>query len=203
MDDITISGSLEGIQHDLQVIEEESQDLGLPLNHQKSEIVCSGPTTCASLTSAMPDAKVVAVTTAVLLRSSVRDIYSIFKTISEKTQLLKTMGSCLQYLSAHDAILLPSHSFAILKMRHILRTSPCFGSFVLQSYDLQADSLAWTQASVPVTFGGLGVRSAVQLSSLAFLASTISSEELISQILPPHLQATSPSHLGEAKAESL
>ena len=63
-----------------------------------------------------------------------------------------------------------------------------------------ADSPAWTQVSFPVKFGGLGIRSAVQLSSLSFLASTISSDDLVSQILPPHLQSTS-SHLAEAKSE--
>ena len=135
MDDITIASCLKTIQHDLQVIEEESQDLGLTLNHQKFEIVCSDHTKCATLTSAMPNAKVVSPIAVILLGSSVGDKYSVSKTISEKTRLLKTLGSRLQYLSAHDALLLLRHSFAIPKMLHILRTSPCFTSPALQSYN--------------------------------------------------------------------
>ena len=93
--------------------------------------------------------------------------------------------------------------------------SPCFASPELQSYDdelqailcaitnvhLEANSPAWTQATLPVNFGGLGVRSAVQLSSLAFLASSTTSSDLINQILLPRLQAVVPPLVAEAEAE--
>ena len=105
----------------------------------------------------MPNAIIVAPTSATLLGASLGDIPSVSKTIIEKTQFLKTMGSRLQHLSAHDALLLLHHSVAILKLLHILRTSPCFASPVLQSYDdelrsilsnitnvqLEDESLAW------------------------------------------------------------
>ena len=126
----------------------------------------------------MPDAKVVAPMAALLQGSLVGDIYSVSKAISEKTQLLKTMGSHLQHLPAHDAVFLICYSFAIPKLLHILMTCPCSVSPVLQSYDndlryilsvihtghLEVDSPAWTQASLPVRLGwpvrlgGLGVR---------------------------------------------
>ena len=38
LDDITIGGILERIQHDLQVIKEKSPEIGLTLNHQKSQL---------------------------------------------------------------------------------------------------------------------------------------------------------------------
>ena len=66
LDDITTGGSLEQIQHDLQVIVEDSQDLCLTLSHQKSETVYTDPITCTSLTLVIPDAKIVAPTAAVL-----------------------------------------------------------------------------------------------------------------------------------------
>ena len=141
LDGITISGSLERIQHNIQVTKEESQDLGLILNHQKSEIVCNDPTACASLTSAILDTHVVAPTAAVLLESSVGGIYSVSKRISEKTQLLIAMCSCLQYLSAHDPLLFLRQSFAIPKMLDIFRTSSCFAFPVLQSYDIEHRSI--------------------------------------------------------------
>ena len=48
---------------------------------------------------------------------------------------------------------------------------------------------AWLQASLPVRFGGLGFRSAVQLAPSAFLASAAASSNLVSQILPARLQS--------------
>ena len=49
-----------------------------------------------------------------------------------------------------------------------------------------ADDPAWTQATLPVRFGGLGIRSAMQLALSAFLASSLS---LIKTIVPAHLQS--------------
>ena len=55
---------------DLQVIEEESQDLGLVLiNQHKSEVICSDPSSRASLLPLILDAKLVAPSAATLLGS--------------------------------------------------------------------------------------------------------------------------------------
>ncbi len=85
-------------------------------------------------------------------------------------------------------------------MLHILRTSPCFHSYPLEVYDnllktifsgiintcLRGRGTAWTQ--LPVSYGGLGIRSAVQFAPSAFLASAAGSTNLICQTLPPRLQ---------------
>ena len=95
------------------------------------------------------------------------------------------MCSHLQHLSTYhyDPLLLLHHSIVIPKLLHILRTSPCFASPVLLSYDDELRSILSTitnvhietngptlfQASLPVKFGGLGglgVSGGVQLSSL-------------------------------------
>ena len=57
---------------------------------------------------------------------------------------------------------------------------------------LEADSPSWSQATLPVSYGGLGVRSAVQLSTSAFLASIAASSVLVGQILPSHLHVAPP-----------
>ena len=92
LDDITLGGSLAQIEHDLQVIEEESSDLGLILNHRKSEIICGDSETHRSLQPLIPGTKLVSPSDATLLGSSVGDISSISSTISENTSLLKTIG---------------------------------------------------------------------------------------------------------------
>ena len=43
---------------------------------------------------------------------------------------------------------------------------------------------AWSQVTLPVCFGGIGVRRASQLAPSAFLASAAGSYDLINQILP-------------------
>ena len=52
-----------------------------------------------------------------------------------------------------------------------------------------ADDPAWTQATLPVRFGGLGIRSAMQLAPSAFLASAAASLSLIKTIVAAHLQS--------------
>ena len=85
---------------------------------------------------------------------------------------------------------------------HTADISSCFLSPTLQCYDNELrkilysitniclDEAAWTQATFPVHYGGLGIRSAVQLAPSAFLASAHSSQDLVHRILPPHLLST-------------
>ena len=133
--------------------------------------------------------------------------------IRDKTESLRTMGDRLSYLHAQDALLLLRHSFTIPKLLYTLRTLPCFLSYELSIYDNILKSITsmitnvplgnsvttWTQASLPVKQGGLGIWSAVQLASSAFLASAAGSSGLVSQILPKRLQEVPYA----AKAEAL
>ena len=112
------------------------------------------------------------------------------------------MGDRLQLLSAHDAILLLKHSFALPKLLYCLRTAPCFLSHGIQEYDEQLKvivsgitnvhfseaSPTWTQATLPVKRGGLGIRCATQITSCAYLASSAASTDLVQHIVPPHLR---------------
>ena len=92
------------------------------------------------------------------------------------------MGERLCHFSRHDAILLLRHSFSIPRLLYLLRTAPAFLAPSLVEYDtlscsllssitnvlLSSDSLTWIQASLPVKYGSLGFRSAVQLHLLVF-----------------------------------
>ena len=110
------------------------------------------------------------------------------------------MGSQLCHLSKHDALLFLRHSFAIPKILYMLRTSPCFSSSCLETYDQELCSIlsevlnisllsdsAWSQAILAVSYGDIGVRSAVQLAPSAFLASAAGSSDFIHCILPGRL----------------
>ena len=150
---------------------------------------------------------------ATLLGSPIGDVSSISSSLYGKTQLLRKMGDRLQHLATQDAILLLRHSFAIPKLLYCLRTAPCFLSSMLQSYDdllksivstitnthFSEDDLAWTQASLPVKFGGLGIRSAVHA------ACTFSLPGFCCCLLrprPPHHPSTPPiPNLDDARAQ--
>ena len=80
-------------------------------------------------------------------------------------------------LSSHDALTLLRHSLVIPKILYILRTAPCFSSPCLAVYDTELRSTlsdilnidlscesAWSQATLPVCFGGIGVHRASQLA---------------------------------------
>ena len=89
-----------------------------------------------------------------------------------------------------EALHLIHNSFAIPKLPYIIRSSPSFLSPSLQRDDeilrgivsditnINLDETIWTQASLPVNLGGLGIRSSVQLAPSAFLLPTLTS--------PPH-----------------
>jgi hypothetical protein len=49
----------------------------------------------------------------------------------------------------------------------------------------------WTQATLPVTHGGLGIRRATDIALPAYLSSVTGSHALISQLLPQRLHAIS------------
>ena len=207
LDDVSVGGSVDDVLHDLNVIK-AADNLGLSLNFMKCEIICHNDSVRNNLLVALPGAKVVSPERACLLGSPLGDTTSIDASLDEKIQALSTMGTRFSHLSAHDSLILLRHSFAIPKLHYLLRTAPCFLSDRLEKYDSTLRSIlssvtntpllqndrAWSQATLPVRFGGLGVRRAVHLAPSAYLSSSTATAELVSAILPKsHLSLPVPS----------
>ena len=202
LDDISLGGSTEEIVQDLKRIE-SAAEIGLELNNEKSEIITNDPVSRGTVLCSLPGAKVVDPSDACLLGSPLGNIASVSDTLGGKINALEVMGDRLRSMSAHDALILLRNSFSIPKLLHVLRTSPTFLSPALNTYDESLKSIvssitnikfgpddpAWTQATLPIGVGGLGIRSAVQLAPSAFLASAAASRDLVNQILPLHLQS--------------
>ena len=103
-------------------------------------------------------------------------------------------------MEAHDSLFLLRNVLAAPRLMYLLRTAPCTDSPVLPQYDaVLRDSLSvvinvdldgdrWRQASLPVRWGGLGVRGVVLLAPSAYLASAASTAELTSTLLPARLR---------------
>jgi len=100
-------------------------------------------------------------------------------------------------MSGHEAFFLFKNCLTVPKWLHLLRSSPCFECSDLQLHDaLQREMLStlvnihitdvsWAQASLPVRWGGVGVRSITDLAPSAFLASSHLVWPLVSFILSP------------------
>ena len=90
------------------------------------------------------------------------------------------------------------------KLLYILRTSSCAGNSLLSKFDnilrrglskilnIDVTDSQWTQASLPVQMGELGVRSACTLAPSAFLASAAVTLSLQNAILPEELRKRGP-----------
>ena len=202
LDDGTIGGSLESLASDLQIIEEKGLELGLRLNITKSELICKDESAahCQILLSEFPRLQVTPSDNAVLLGSPLGDA-SMSVLLENQIHQLRVIGERLHHLHSHDALTLLRHSFAIPKLLHILRTSPAFQSSLLLAWDslllstfseitnisFNLEDQAWIQATLPVRYGGLGIRRASFLAPSAFLASAVGASSLMQEILPPHM----------------
>ena len=114
LDDITVGGNSDDILSDLSVVKQRAADLGLELNQNKAEMICSNSSARASILAAFPGARVVEPSEATLLGSPIGDTACITSILEVKIGLLQTLGDRLQYLAKHDTLLLLRHSFALL-----------------------------------------------------------------------------------------
>ena len=106
------------------------------------------------------------------------------------------MCSRLKKIDSHTALLLLRNAFALPKLTYFLRAAPCFvNSDILEEYDsilhkalesiinMQFDNNAWTQASLPIACGDLGIRKASDLSLPAYLSSVSATFSAVCSIL--------------------
>ena len=104
LDDGTLGGSLEEVLRYLRMVERVAGDMGLQLNHSKSEIICDDPITRQSMLAAFPQFCMVSQAHATLLGSPIgNSVEGIEDTIRAKTEALAVMGDRLRLLHAHDA----------------------------------------------------------------------------------------------------
>ena len=116
------------------------------------------------------------------------------------SELEKAIGH-LSLLHTHDALCLRRNAMAMPKLLYILRTSSCSGNNLLKVFDetlhkglssilnVDLSDDQWTQVSLPVHMGGLGVRSAELLTPSAFLPSAASNFSLQNDIFAGSIQS--------------
>ena len=120
--------------------------------------------------------------------------------LASKKQDLQRLARRLVFMPSHDSLFLLRNVITAPRLMYLLRTTPCTGSIELTRYDevlretlsatlnIDLTDERWNQASLPVRWGGLGVRSVVMLAPSAYLASAASTADLTSSLLPPRLR---------------
>ena len=115
--------------------------------------------------------------------------------LEKKFTELKRASERLQLITSHDALVLLKSSCSSPRLMHILRSSPCNGHNTLSSIsDLLRDclinitnvsinDLQWSQATLPIKAGGLGLRCPMKLALSTFLSSVSSTLHLQNELL--------------------
>ena len=92
LDNGTLGGPPDEVLDDLRRFEDAAEDLGLFLNHRKSEVICSDVDTIDSILLVSPE---FIPSEACLLGSPIGDLHSINKVLNSKQSTLKLMGEGL------------------------------------------------------------------------------------------------------------
>lgn len=185
------------------MVKREGLELGQSLNLCKSEIVCND-LILRDKTLILPGCRVVGVDEAELLGAPIGNNHSISRMLQSKIDLLEVLVGRLELFHSQDALLLLRHAFSVPKLLYTLRTAPCFQSGLLEDIDallckalgsitnihLVHGSVSWSQATLPIKFGGLGIRSLQSLAPSAYLSSLCSCADLMSVILLPQYVVT-------------
>ena len=143
----------------------------------------------------LPGLKITPISKSIILGSPIA-AQGVKSELKSKLAALKRMISRLNLIDPHQAFVQLRHSFAIPKMYHLLRSAPTFRQVkLLKEYDdLIRDSMkeitnvdfsdnAWSQASLPVRFGGLGIRKAMDVALPCYISSALTATPLVEAII--------------------
>jgi len=113
--------------------------------------------------------------------------------LGQQRMTLQIISQKLLLMSGHEAFFLFKNCLTMPKGLHLLRSSSCFESSDLELereilstlVNIHLTDVSSAQASFPVRWGGVGVRSITDLAPSAFLASS----HLVSSILSPNAKS--------------
>jgi hypothetical protein len=200
LDDGTLGGDLESVLSDLSTVKSKFQSIGLELNYSKCELfIQNSSVNCFDIKQKFddltPNIKLVDKKSLCLLGSPIfEDSFSGF--ISNSISKFHKYESRLLELSPHFAFTILRFCLFVPKLTYVLRCCSFnnFLNLLTPLDDLLKDNLecilnlqlsenSWTQASLPIRYGGLGLRKISSVSVPAFLSSVHSSANLIGKIL--------------------
>jgi hypothetical protein len=212
LDDIAIGDSTETLASDFSDLKSKAAIKGLTLSLNKCEQIYNSDVSKEMLAAnnvTVPETKS---SDAIMLGAPIMAGDFLDKTLFSKLEDLKRLALRLSFMPAHDSLYLLKNIMAAPRLMFLLRASPCFRSPVLEQIDfliretttkclnIDINEKCWRQASLPVRWGGLGIRDVVTLAPSAFLASAAQTMPLAQSILPLRLHDRLNSHIEEATA---
>ena len=201
LDDGTIGDSPEKVFTCLQRLVNDLDEVGLDVNREKCELIMLNHNEEESnftrnfFEGLMPGLRVVSVEDSSLLGAPLFE-RGIPAAVAEKREDLERLSSRLKLIENHQAFALLKNCFALPKLQYILRASPAYrNNEDLSQFDrvivsalsmvtnvkFEGDSLV--QASLPVRFGGLGIRMSTDIALPAFISSLHATGDLVRSIL--------------------
>ncbi|CAE1162214.1 unnamed protein product [Acanthosepion pharaonis] len=201
LDDATLGGSIEAVAADPRRVIPALSLLGLEINSSKSEIINLNYT-ADDFESAIRDIRLILEDIKITPKEELHILGSpvfpmaIRECLDTKRVILTRMTEKLQLIDAHLALFLLKNSFSLPSFLYTLQSAPCYlEQNFLNEIDITVkrcaelicnvnfDDTGWRQVKLLLRFGGLGLRSAVDLARPAYLSSLSSSHELIDEIL--------------------
>jgi hypothetical protein len=210
LDDLTFGGELPALAVEIGRLRIGAAALGLTLNDGKCEVISSAPNPV--LPSSVSQFAMVNTSDATILGAPLLQEGAMDKALDLQVARLKLASTRLSCLQSHDALTILRYSLSLPKLLYSLRSSFCGNHPALREFDVvlrhclcqilnvSLDEDQWTQATLPVKSGGLGIRRAHQIAPSAYLASASGVAQLVSSILPPRLQGLIDPHEGPALA---
>ena len=210
LDDLTLGGTPDVVHDDLVNLRAASAQLGLSLNDRKCEVVLSSPAT--HLPPGLQHLQHIPVSEATLLGVPLLRDQALNQVLAEKVRVLGVLSSRLPHLEYYNAITILRHSLALPSLQHLLRGIHCHNHPEVRRFDSELRSslssilnvsisdCTWTQASLPIKAGGLGIRQANQVAPSAYLAASHNAERLASLLLSGAGMSFNDSYRQEAAA---
>jgi hypothetical protein len=193
LDDLTLGGKAETVAADVDFIERTCSTMGLTLNRSKCEVIARNNNNTGY--DSLRDFKFIDVEQAQLLGAPLSSGKALQQCLESRTKELEESLNKLTLIARQDALLILRISLGAPKMIYTLRCHPSDKHPELEIYDtklrqglekilnISLNDNQWTQASLPIKMGGLGIRRASSLALPAFLASAASTLPLQTLIL--------------------
>ena len=192
MDDGTIGGNFQTVKDDLEMIKSKSADMGLLLNESKCEVLNGGNSKDFKNMKQLNDSNF-------MLLGSPITTTALNRTLTEAKEEIERCLQRVKILPMHYAYKIIQASFGAPRLISILRTAPCHDKPGLIEIDcvikdnledifnVRFTGFSNTQATLPINFGSIGIRSANSLSMSAFIASFDAATSLRPDLLPTNI----------------
>lgn len=206
LDDGTLGGSANTVLKDLETLIEQFKDIGLDLNFSKCELFMSDTLSVENKNEIMSKFSVLAPNIKTIDKKSLRllgapileESFSAY--IEDQQAKFESSTVRLLMLHSHVAFHIIKYCLFVPQLTYVLRCCPFWKhenllvnldtsikNILSQILNCSISENSWTQASLPIRMGGIGIRKISSISLPAFLSSVHSVGPLYHKIVFPAL----------------